>query len=109
MIGKLFEMFESYLRDQGLEARGEQIINATLAPAPKQRNSRQDSKVIKAKRLPAGLNESLKRMPQRDLDARWFKNKISISIVTRTAFALMLCMFLSHALFLTLHVFTIVR
>ena len=30
---ELFEMFESYLRDQGLEARGGQFIDATLATA----------------------------------------------------------------------------
>jgi len=28
-------MFESYLRGQGLEARGAQIIDATLIPMPK--------------------------------------------------------------------------
>ena len=37
-------MFENYLRDQGLEARGEKIIDATLVPGPKQRNSREDNK-----------------------------------------------------------------
>ena len=39
VIDELFEMFESYLRDQGLEARGGQIIDATLVPVPKQRNT----------------------------------------------------------------------
>ena len=34
VIEKLFEMFESYLLDQGLEARGDQIIDARLAPLP---------------------------------------------------------------------------
>ena len=29
-----FEKFESYLRSQGLEARGAQIIDATLVPVP---------------------------------------------------------------------------
>ena len=29
-----FEKFESYLRSQGLEARGGQIIDATLVPVP---------------------------------------------------------------------------
>ena len=33
---ELFEMFESYLRDQGLEAREGQIIDATLIPVQKQ-------------------------------------------------------------------------
>ena len=35
VIEELFEMFEGYLRDQGLEARGGQIIDATLVPVPK--------------------------------------------------------------------------
>ena len=34
VIEELFEMFESYLRAQGLEARGSQIIDATLVPVP---------------------------------------------------------------------------
>ena len=34
VIEELFEMFESYLRAQGLEARGGQIIDATLVPVP---------------------------------------------------------------------------
>ena len=42
VIDELFEMFESYLSDQGLEARGGQIIDATLVPVPKQHNSRED-------------------------------------------------------------------
>ena len=62
-------MFESYLRDQGLEARGGQIIDATLVPV-------------------------LKRLQQKDLDARWFKKndinhyvyKNSICIVAEHGF-----------------------
>jgi len=41
-------MFESYLRDQGLKARGGQIIAASLIPVPKQRNSWEENKEIKA-------------------------------------------------------------
>ena len=73
VIDELFEMFENYLRDQGLEARGGQIIDATLVPVPKQRNSREENKEIKANRLPDGWNESPKRLQQKDLDARWVK------------------------------------
>ncbi len=32
VIEELFEKFESYLRSKGLEARGGQIIDATLVP-----------------------------------------------------------------------------
>ena len=30
-INELFEVLERYLRDQGIESRGEQIIDTTLA------------------------------------------------------------------------------
>ena len=39
VIDELFEMYESYLEDHGLEARGAQIIVTTLAPILKQGNS----------------------------------------------------------------------
>ena len=47
-------MFGSYLRDQGLEDRGGRIIETTLVPAPKKRNSREENKEIKANHLPDG-------------------------------------------------------
>lgn len=39
VIEVLFEKFETYLRSQGLQVRGGQIIDATLVPASKQRNT----------------------------------------------------------------------
>jgi IS5 family transposase len=44
VIEELFEMLESYLRSQDLQARGSHLIDATLIPAPKQRNTREESK-----------------------------------------------------------------
>ena len=73
LIEELFEMFESYLRSQGLQARGGQIIDATLVPVPKQRNTREENKEIKAGRLPEGWNKNPDRLRQKDLDARWVK------------------------------------
>ena len=54
VIEELFEMFDSYLRDQGLEARGGQIIDATLVigPVSKQRSLTEENKEIKAVCLP---------------------------------------------------------
>jgi len=40
VIEERFEMYEGYPRDQGLEARGGQIIDATLVSVSKQRNTR---------------------------------------------------------------------
>ena len=73
VIEELFEMFDSYLRSQGLQARGGQIIDATLVPVPRQRNTREENKKIKAGRLPEGLDENPDRLQQIDLGARWFK------------------------------------
>ena len=58
-IRELFEMFEGYLRDQGLEARGGQIIDANLVLVPKQRNTREENQDIKPERLPNGWKENL--------------------------------------------------
>ena len=62
IIEELFEMFEAYLRSQGLQARGGQIIDATLIPVPKQRNTSEENKEIKASRLPEGWDENLNRL-----------------------------------------------
>ena len=73
VIEELFEMFEGYLRDQGLEARGGQIIDATLVPVPKQPNTREEYKDIKADRLPDGWGENPNRLQQKHLEARCVK------------------------------------
>ncbi len=52
VIDELFQRFEEHLRSQGLEARGGQIIDATLIPVPKQRNSRPENEAIKRGQLP---------------------------------------------------------
>ena len=44
VIEELFQQFDGYLHEQGIEAHGEQIIDATLIPVPKQRNSRNQNK-----------------------------------------------------------------
>jgi transposase, IS5 family len=66
-------MFKAYLRSQGLQARGGQIIDATLVPVPKQRNTLEENKEIKAGRLLEGWDENPHRLQQKDLDARWTK------------------------------------
>ena len=54
--------------------------------------------MIKANRLPNGWNESQKRLQKKDLDARWVKKMISMTMVIRTVFALMLSTVLSDTL-----------
>ena len=71
VIEELFEMFETYPRPKGLQARGGQIIDATLVP--KQRNTREDNAEIKAGRLPNDWDQNPNRLQQKNLDARWVK------------------------------------
>ena len=66
-------MFKTYLRSEGLEARGGHINDATLVPVPKQRKTREENKEIKAGRLPEVWDENQDRLRQKDLDARWVK------------------------------------
>jgi IS5 family transposase len=73
VIEELFEMFEAYLRSHGLEARGGKIIDATLVPVPKQRNTREENADIKAGKIPEGSDENADGLRQKDLDARWVK------------------------------------
>ena len=89
VIDEFFEKFKEFLRDQGLEARGGQIIDATLVPLPKQCNSRAENSDIKADRLPNGWDENPDRLQQKDLDAHWVKRTESATTVARTASASM--------------------
>ena len=48
----LFEDFDAYLKSQGFQARGGQIIDASLVAVPIQRNSRADKEQIKRGETP---------------------------------------------------------
>jgi len=47
VIEESFELFDNHLRAQAYEARGGQIIDATLVPVPKQRNTRKENETIR--------------------------------------------------------------
>lgn len=68
---ELFERFEKVLEKNGFAARKGQIIDASIVPAPKQRNSREENAQIKQGQIPQDWEEAKKR--QKDTDARWTK------------------------------------
>lgn len=70
-IDKLFARFDAALRDQGYLAMGGQILDATIVPAPKQRNSEEEKAAIREGRVPARWQEKPARARQKDRDARW--------------------------------------
>jgi len=71
VIEKAFDQFEAYLCEQGFSARKGQIVDASIVPVPRQRNSREENKRIKQGEVPEDWSEQKKR--QKDTDARWTK------------------------------------
>ncbi len=60
-------------RTQGYLAMGGQIIDASIVPVPKQRNSRDDNARIKDGETPEGWKDQPAKRSQKDTDARWTK------------------------------------
>lgn len=71
MIKPLFDRFDAFLRKNGFSARKGQIVDASIVPAPRQRNSRDENKQIKDGQVPDDWSDSKRR--QKDTDARWTK------------------------------------
>jgi IS5 family transposase len=53
VIEKLFDRFDQHLGAKGYIARGGQIVDATIVPVPKQRNTREENEAIKGGQTPA--------------------------------------------------------
>jgi IS5 family transposase len=70
LIEELFARFEQFLRDQGLEVKGGQIVDATIVPVPIQRDTREENKDIEEGKIPEEWEKSPERLHQKDLDAR---------------------------------------
>jgi IS5 family transposase len=73
LIDELLEQFASFLHQAGYEAKGGQIIDATLIPVPIQRNSREENQQIKQGEVPEAWREQPHKLCQKDRDARWTK------------------------------------
>lgn len=73
LVEKLFERFDGYLATQGYLARGGQMVDATIVPVPKQRNSRDENDTVKAGETPAEWEKKPAKLRQKDRDARWTK------------------------------------
>src|SRR5450830_1482659 len=73
LIEKLFEQFGRHLEAKGYIARGGQIVDATIVPVPKQRNSREENEAVKAGKTPKEWQKNRAKNRQKDKDARWTK------------------------------------
>ena len=84
VIEHLYHEFDGHLKSQGYLAMGGQIIDASIVPVPKQRNSRDDNTKIKAGEVPEGWAKQPARRAQKDTDARWTKKHGRAISTTRT-------------------------
>ncbi len=65
----LFEKFRSFFMENGVIVQGGNIVDASFAEAPEQRNSREENEEIKNGKTPDNWNESKKS--QKDTDTKW--------------------------------------
>jgi len=73
VIEKLFDRFGQHLEAKGYIARGGQMVDATIVPVPKQRNSREENEAVKAGKTPEAWQQNPAKNRQKDKDARWTK------------------------------------
>ena len=73
VVETLFKQFDGYLARQGYIARGGQILDASIVPVPRNHNTREENKAIKAGEMPEGWADKPARRSQKDTDARWTK------------------------------------
>jgi IS5 family transposase len=73
LVEELFEEFEKQLEAYGYQAQGGQIIDASIIPVPRQRNSREENQAIKEGKVPESWLEQPHKLAQKDTDARWTK------------------------------------
>jgi len=73
LIEKLFERFGWHLEAKGYLARGGQMVDATIVPVPRQRNSRDENDQVKAGTTPKDWKRRPSKNRQKDKDARWTK------------------------------------
>lgn len=71
VVETLFTQFDRYLAQQGFQARGGQLIDASLIPVPTQRNTREENATIKAGNCPANWDAQPTKRRQKDTEARW--------------------------------------
>lgn len=73
LIDKLFARFGQHLEAKGYIARGGQMVDATIVPVPKQRNTRDENEAVKAGKTPKAWDKKPSKNQQKDKDARWTK------------------------------------
>jgi transposase, IS5 family len=70
-IEELFGSFDAHLKGQGYLAMSGQIVDASIIAAPRQRNTDEEKRTLKERRIPEEWAAKPKKLAQKDRDARW--------------------------------------
>lgn len=73
LIEKLFVEFRNYLQAKGLIMNEGKMIDASFTVAPRQRNTKDENKLIKESRGDELWNDNPNKKRHKDIDARWTK------------------------------------
>ena len=72
-VEELFELFVFHLEQKGLIFNQGQIIDASFMEIPRQRNTREENKIIKEENGDDLWNDRPNKKSHKDIDARWTK------------------------------------
>jgi IS5 family transposase len=73
VIKSLFVPFGAMLEKQGVITKAGSIVDASFVEVPRQRNTKQENEMIKTCKVPGDWAKQLRKLCQKDTDARWTK------------------------------------
>jgi len=73
LVEEIFEQFTKFLEDKGLIMNEGKMIDASFTLAPRQRNTREENKIIKEGKGDELWNDEPNKKKHKDIDARWTK------------------------------------
>ncbi|CDN10603.1 Mobile element protein [Richelia intracellularis] len=79
LIEELFEQVDKDLRDQGYQAKGGQIVDATLIRVTKQHNTKEEKQKLAQGEIPEGWQQKPHPLSQKDTDGPWTKKGVAES------------------------------
>lgn len=73
VVEKIFTLFSNYLETKGLIMNEGKMVDASFTVAPRQRNTRDENKMIKEGKGDELWNDKPNKKRHKDIDARWTK------------------------------------
>jgi len=71
LVETMFEQFHQYLEDKSLIINEGKMVDASFTVAPKQRNTKEENKIIKSGEGDKLWNDKPNKKRHKDIDARW--------------------------------------